>query len=113
MAFSSPHKQSYSDNGKDSSQMNDHEEGQSLFLPEPEEADNADPNEFDERPAACEPIGPTPNFDLVTEFFEMIQEMRGKRHPGGAKGIAEKKRSLVSNLFKVDSIGFSWDDANY
>lgn len=74
-------------------------EGQSLFADE--EPANADPTEFDERPVECNPIGPTPAFELVPDFFEILQDMRSKRTAGGNKGSAEKKRALVQQMFTV------------
>lgn len=73
--------------------------GQSLYAED--ETANADPNEFDQRPAECAPTGPTPSFELVSEFFELLQDMRGKRTAGGNKGSAEKKRALVQQMFAV------------
>jgi hypothetical protein len=75
-------------------------EGQSLFADEDRDA-NADPNEFDSRPAECEPVGPAPSFELVSEFFEKLQGMRGKRTAGGNKGSAEKKRATIQQMFIV------------
>ena len=80
----------------------DHEpEGQSLYADEEGEESNPDPNEFDERPAECTPFGPTPYFELVSDLFEKLQDMRGKRTAKGAKGSAEKKRALVQHMFNV------------
>jgi hypothetical protein len=77
-------------------------EGQSLYAEEDgEDENNPDPNEFDERPAECAPFGPTPYFELVSDFFEKMQDMRGKRTAKGAKGSAEKKRALVQHMFNV------------
>ena len=78
-------------------------EAQSLFADE--EPANADPSEFDKQPPACIPIGPTPSFELVPDFFEMLQDMRGKRTAGGAKGSVEKKRALVQQMFVVRQSG--------
>ena len=80
--------------------MSDNEaEGQSLFAEE--ETANADPNEFDQRPAECAPKGPSPSFELVSELFEMMPDIRGNRPAGGFKGSADKKRSLINNMFTV------------
>lgn len=76
-------------------------EGQSLYADEEGEESNPDPNEFDERPPECTPFGPTPYFELVSDFFEKLQDMRGKRTAKGAKGSAEKKRALVQHMFNV------------
>lgn len=80
------------------------QEGQALYADDEGEVNNPDPNEFDERPAECTPFGPTPYFELVSDFFEKLQDMRGKRTAKGAKGSAEKKRALVQHMFNV-SIG--------
>lgn len=79
-------------------------EGQSLYADDEGEENNPDPNEFDERPAECTPFGPTPYFELVSDFFEKLQDMRGKRTARGAKGSAEKKRALVQHMFNVCSL---------
>lgn len=78
------------------------EEGQQLYAyDEDGDFNNPDPNEFDERPAECTPFGATPFFELVSDFFEKLQDMRGKRTMKGAKGSAEKKRALVQHMFNV------------
>ena len=86
----------------------DYEEGQSLFRPEApveDEPQNAawDGDGRDQRPAECAPVGPTPPFELVSEFFERIADMRSKRPAGGASGTASKKRALVEQMFIVRS----------
>lgn len=79
----------------------DEQDGQALYADEDGDVNNPDPNEFDERPAECTPFGPTPYFELVSDFFEKLQDMRGKRTAKGAKGSAEKKRALVQHMFNV------------
>lgn len=75
--------------------------GQSLYADEDDGQDgaNADPNEFDQRPKECEPIGPAPSFELVSEFFEILQDLRSNKR--GAKGSAEKKRATIHQMFIV------------
>ena len=77
----------------DADDDNDNEEGNAV-------ADD----EGEQRPPECAPKGPTPSFELVSEFFERIAEMRNvgaKRPAGGAAGVAQKKRALVEQMFKV------------
>ena len=82
--------------------------GQSLFNNDAdddnEEGNAADDEGEQQRPTECAPKGPTPSFELVSEFFERIAEMRNvgaKRPAGGAAGVAQKKRALVEQMFKV------------
>ena len=56
----------------------------------------------EQRPAECTPVGPTPPFELISEFFERIADMRSKRPAGGASGAASKKRALVEQMFIVE-----------
>ena len=82
----------------------EHEEGQAFFAPE-EEVQNAawEGDGRDQRPVECAPVGPTPPFELVSEFFERIADMRSKRPAGGASGTASKKRALIEQMFIVSS----------
>ena len=81
-------------------QPDDEQGGQSLFAEE--ETTNAKWDEFDERPAECTPVGPTPPFELISEFFEGIADMRNnKRTAGGTSGAATKKRALIHAMFTV------------